>query len=109
MRRVPFASANGFGTARDVAKLYGVLSAGGTYNSKCVLVACSFHTVRFSSDVGVDRECTYDLFASRMFMSEDMVKHLSEAVVSGTDFVMGIPTSFGRGTSVKHTPAVRKK
>ena len=39
-RRIPLGASHAFGTARDFAKLYGVLSSGGKYNSRlvCILI-----------------------------------------------------------------------
>ena len=37
-RRVPLGASHAFGTARDFAKLYGVLSSGGKYNSRLVCI-----------------------------------------------------------------------
>ena len=42
----------------------------------------------------------------RTFVSEDLIKGLAEEIISGVDSVMGVPVSFGRGTSIIPTPAV---
>ena len=42
-------------------------------------------------------------------MSEELIKSLSEVLVSGVDQIMGIPVSFGRGTAILPTPVVSNR
>ena len=51
MRRIPLASTNGYGTARDLAKLVGILANGGTHNGKSYISA---RTVKLLTEILTD-------------------------------------------------------
>ena len=51
VRQVPCGSFSGYGTARDLAKLYGILANGGTYKGKSYL---SPETTRLLTEVLAD-------------------------------------------------------
>ncbi len=49
---------------------------------------------------------SHSVYICSVFLSEQTIQGLAESVVSGTDHVMELHTSFGRGTTVASSPAV---